>query len=235
MYSTSGAFRLDRFREHDVEIVIGVLESRKRRSKKAAADTPQVLVDEALKVGHGSLLALDNRGKVTVHSTERACPECGRSFEALDPKMFSYNSSQGWCPKCRGFGELFYLPDVERGARADAIEESWFGWQEGNREKCPECNGTRLNAIARAVRLHLPIAPGKLLKRIGSAEPTIDSFAELPVEKASVLCEGLRFRGREAQIARDILPEIRERLKFLREVGLGYLQLGRAVTTLSCG
>ena len=36
-------------------------------------------------------------------------------------------------------------------------------------------------------------------------------------------------------IARDILPEIRERLKFLREVGLGYLQLGRGVTTLSGG
>src|SRR5438874_1129765 len=36
-------------------------------------------------------------------------------------------------------------------------------------------------------------------------------------------------------VARDILPEIRERLKFLREVGLGYLQLGRGVTTLSSG
>src|SRR5207248_9947527 len=71
------------------------------------------------------------------------------------PKNFSYNSSQGWCPKCRGFGELFYLPDVDRGARADAIEESWFDWQEGNREICPECNGARLNPVARSVRLTL--------------------------------------------------------------------------------
>ena len=45
----------------------------------------------------------------------------------------------------------------------------------------------------------------------------------------------LKFKGREAVIARDILPEIRERLKFLDEVGLGYLQLGRGVTTLSGG
>jgi excinuclease ABC subunit A len=45
----------------------------------------------------------------------------------------------------------------------------------------------------------------------------------------------LRLRGRDAEIARDIVPEIRERLKFLREVGLGYLQLGRGATTLSGG
>ncbi len=94
--------------------------------------TPQQLIDETLKLGHGTLLALDNHGAVTVHSTERACHSCGRSFQPLDPKMFSYNSAQGWCPQCRGFGELFYLPDVDRGARADAIEESWFDWQEGN-------------------------------------------------------------------------------------------------------
>src|SRR5438309_11016382 len=45
----------------------------------------------------------------------------------------------------------------------------------------------------------------------------------------------MKFKGRGAQIARDILPEIRERLKFLCEVGLGYLQLNRGATTLSGG
>ena len=45
----------------------------------------------------------------------------------------------------------------------------------------------------------------------------------------------IRFRGSESVIARDILPEICERLKFLCEVGLGYLQLGRGVPTLSGG
>jgi excinuclease ABC subunit A len=97
--------RLDRFREHDVEIVTGVLEKKANRAKKP----PQLLIDETLKLGKGTLFALDNHGKISVHSTERACPKCGRSFELLDPKMFSYNSSQGWCPKCRGFGELFYI------------------------------------------------------------------------------------------------------------------------------
>src|SRR5260221_1967176 len=45
----------------------------------------------------------------------------------------------------------------------------------------------------------------------------------------------MKFKGRQALIARDISPEILERLRFLREVGLGYLQLGRGVTTLSGG
>src|SRR2546430_900022 len=112
MYRTSEPFRLDRFREHDVEIVSGVLEKKRQRGK-SRGKTPQQLVDEALKLGRGTLFALDDSGQVTIHSTERACPSCGRSFQPLDPKVFSYNSSQGWCPKCRGFGETFYLPEVE--------------------------------------------------------------------------------------------------------------------------
>ena len=270
IHPTSKQLRLDRFREHDVEIVIGVLEKKRRKSSKP----PQMLVDEALKLGHGTLFALDNHGKVSVHSTERACPKCGRSFETLDPKMFSYNSSQGWCPKCRGFGELFYLPDVERGANADAIEESWYSWQEGERELCPDCHGARLNPVSRAVRLHVPSGLAKALpgmsdlakvskktatapppsplngERAGmrgeksskdskftvkSEMPTIDTFANMPVSAARNFFHKLKFKGREALIARDILPEIGERLKFLAEVGLGYLQLGRGVPTLSGG
>ena len=49
------------------------------------------------------------------------------------------------------------------------------------------------------------------------------------------LFAALKWHGRGAEIARDILPEIASRLSFLREVGLDYLQLGRAVTTLSGG
>ena len=222
IYRTDQPFRLDRFKEHDVEIVVGVLDRKRKQD-------PQRLVDETLKLGRGTLFALDNARQVTIHSTERACPRCSRSFQPIDPKIFSYNSSQGWCPNCRGFGELFYLPDVDRGARADAIEESWFGWQEGNREDCPDCHGARLNPIARAVRLRLP--------EFGDRKnfPTIDTFAQMSVQQGFKLFKSLRLKGRAGVIARDIIPEIRERLKFLEEVGLGYLQLGRGVTTLSGG
>ncbi|MEO6183241.1 MAG: excinuclease ABC subunit A, partial [Verrucomicrobiota bacterium] len=232
IYSTNQRMRLDRFREHDVEIVIGVLEQKSRLAKRAAK-TPQQLIDDALKLGGGTLFGLDNSKKISIHSTHRACPGCGQSFEQLDPKNFSYNSSQGWCPKCRGFGELFYLPEVERGARADAIEESWFGWQEGKREICPECNGARLNLLARAVRLNSSKSKWKIQNP--NLPPTIVDIGNAAVEDSLHFFSALKLRGREAEIARDILPEIRERLKFLCEVGLGYLQLGRGATTLSGG
>jgi len=229
LFRTDKPFRLDRFKEHDVEVVTGVLGKKAGGKEKTS---PIHLVETTLDLGHGTLLALDKQHHLTVHSTERACAQCGRSFQPLDPKMFSYNSSQGWCPECRGFGELFYLPEVERGARADAIEESWFGWQEGNREECPACHGARLNEIARAVRLPVQSSRSKVQ---GSKFPTIDTVAQLSVVEAAGFFRALKFTGREALIARDMLPEISERLKFLVEVGLGYLQLGRSVTTLSGG
>jgi excinuclease ABC subunit A len=229
LYPTANRLRLDRFREHDVEILTGRLSGKDGAARKPA----QQLIDETLKLGGGMLYALDGRGQVSTHSTERSCPSCGKSFAPLDPKNFSYNSPQGWCPECRGFGELFYLPDVDRGARAEAIEESWFEWQEGKRELCPQCQGTRLNPMARAVRLKFPALHCSSLDLV--KVPTIDAFSALSVEKASKLFAGLRLKGRAGLIARDILPEIRERLKFLCEVGLGYLQLSRGVPTLSGG
>lgn len=229
--------RLDRFREHSVEIVVGRLTRGRafpaRQAENKSAGNAIELIEETLKLGNGTLLALDGHGKASVHSTERSCPVCERSFEPLDPKNFSYNSPTGWCPRCRGFGELFYLPEVERGARADAIEESWFGWQEGNRELCPDCGGARLNPEARAVRLLMDGAAWPV--PVPKSGPTIDFFSQIAVESAFELFRKQKFDGRAAIIARDILPEIRERLKFLCEVGLGYLQLGRAVPTLSGG
>ena len=256
-YPTSERLRLDRFREHNVEIVVGALHAgpQRRAGDRALELAGQQLIDQTLKLGQGTLFALDEHKHLTVHSTQRACPQCGRSFEPLDPKNFSYNSPQGWCPHCRGFGELFYLPDVDRGARADAIEESWYDWQEGEREICPDCGGARLNPLARAVRLQIANSQSPIAKHStgrqspiakhstgrqspiarSNTAPTIDTFGQMSVAAADEFFRALRFDGRAALIARDILPEIRERLKFLREVGLGYMQLGRGVPTLSGG
>ena len=256
IYPTNQRLRLDRFREHDVEIVTGELRAASRRTQNRDSwpntGSNQDLIEKTLTLGNGLLYALDSSGEISVHSTERSCPKCSRSFAALDPKNFSYNSPQGWCPRCRGFGEIFYLPDVDRGARADAIEESWYEWQEGNRELCPDCGGARLNPVARTVRLitddqigrnraGLSRAPEERAgerrpsSRRANQAPTIDTFGEMSVDAAYDFFRNLKFSSRGGAIARDILPEIRERLKFLAEVGLGYLQLGRGVPTLSGG
>ncbi|MBP8258052.1 MAG: excinuclease ABC subunit A [Verrucomicrobia bacterium] len=219
--------RLDRYREHNVEVVVGTL--RRGPTARGGGAAAQRLVDDALEVGQGTLLARDRRGRETIHSRARACPGCGQSFGELDPKQFSYHSPRGWCPRCRGFGEIFDLPDVDRGGRADAIEESWFGWQEGHRELCPECRGGRLNALARAVRLEKVRAGGR------ASRWTVEQWGSMSVREAAREAGRARFPGESARVGRDLMRQIQERLQFLETVGLDYLELGRAVTSLSSG
>jgi excinuclease ABC subunit A len=85
---------------------------------------------------------------------------------------------------------------------------------------CPTCQGTRLNETARAVKF---------------AGTGIADIARQSVRDIRQWLDGLHLTGREADIARDLLPEIRSRLEFLDQVGLGYLTLDRGAPTLSGG
>jgi excinuclease ABC subunit A len=85
---------------------------------------------------------------------------------------------------------------------------------------CPTCQGTRLNATARAVKF---------------AGVGITDIARLSVSDLRAWVATLALRGREADIARDLIPEIAGRLDFLEQVGLGYLTLDRGAPTLSGG
>lgn len=229
-YSVDDPFKLDRFKEHDVEVEIGSISTGAKKS-----DSVYGLVDEALRVGKGVIYAVDDEGHESVHSTERACPGCQRSYEILDPKDFSYNSAKGWCPTCRGFGEVFYMPETDRGARGDAIEDSWFSWQEGDRERCSDCGGGRLKAVSRSVFLAWDFEKTSGKRPSAPQGISIDALSRMTVDDAAQYFQRIVPEGREKEIVEDILPEICERLRFLAEVGLGYLQLGRGVTTLSGG
>ena len=244
LYSVDQPFRLDRFREHDVEVEVGMVRPRRTRSRALSSQVREI-VDQAIQIGKGVLYAVDGKRRQSIHSTLRVCPGCRRSFDALDPKNFSYNSSKGWCKTCRGFGEVFSMPEVaDPSGRDEAAEDSWFHWQEGKRELCSACRGSRLNPAARSVYLCWDNA-GKKAKSERGKKPAIegnkapgqsvDSIARMTVEEATRYFGGIRPSARESEILRDILPEIRERLRFLSEVGLGYLQIGRGVTTLSGG
>ena len=244
LYSVDQPFRLDRFREHDVEVEVGLVRARGIRSQALSSQVREV-VDQAIQIGKGVLYAVDGKRRQSIHSTLRVCPGCRRSFDALDPKNFSYNSSKGWCKTCRGFGEVFSMPEVtDPSGRDEAAEDSWFHWQEGKRELCSACRGSRLNPEARSVYLCWDNAGkkakserGKQPAREGIKAPgqSVDSIAGMTVEEAARYFGGIRPSARESEILRDILPEIQERLRFLSEVGLGYLQIGRGVTTLSGG
>jgi excinuclease ABC subunit A len=85
---------------------------------------------------------------------------------------------------------------------------------------CPTCAGERLKAQSRAVRVK-----GR----------TISEYVNLPISEAVRLFDEIDLSDREALIASRILREIRDRLHFLYDVGVGYLTLGRSAATLSGG
>ena len=87
-------------------------------------------------------------------------------------------------------------------------------------QACPECGGARLNPAARCVRFE------------GHTLPAVLAW---PIAHALPYFEKLRLEGNRAKIAEEILREIRFRLTFLDQVGLGYLTLDRRANTLSGG
>jgi len=209
--------RLDRYKEHTIELPVAELKVDK--SKEAEL---KLAIDTALHHGQGVLSVLvHDRGAsaqalTAQFSTKRACPGCGRSFPEPDPRMFSYNSKHGWCQSCFGTGLLLRGFDEEQTGE----ETIWNDWQQEEPQVCDACHGTRLNPVARAVRWQ---------------DRSITDIAALSVREAQIFFAGVGLKGREAQIARDILKEIRSRLDFMQEVGLGYLALDRSAPTLSGG
>jgi excinuclease ABC subunit A len=213
--------KLERFKEHSIDVVVGAIDQ-KRIAK--ARDVAQ----RALEIGRGTARLLDSKNRLTVTSTEMSCPGCGRAFEELDPRLFSFNSPHGACEECGGFGEI-WDQDLQTGARSDGEsvlenelsaerESEWI--EEGEARECPSCHGSRLNAVARHVRVQ---------------GYTIDQFISLSASEAARMIDRLKFKDTYQTIAAGLVPEIQQRLRFMEKVGLGYLALGRSAKTLSGG
>ncbi|TMH23227.1 MAG: excinuclease ABC subunit A, partial [Betaproteobacteria bacterium] len=227
--------RLDRFKEHSIELPVASLivgPAAERALREGLA--------RALEFGKGTVHALPlaknrvrddfpqasrstERGTAklesdpaAVFSTKRACPVCSRSFPELDPRLFSFNSKHGWCATCFGTGLKL------RGFDADQTgEEIWWNeWYGDDERVCPACHGQRLNPQALAVRF---------------VEQSIADLTRLSVGEARRFFAELDLHGREAAIARDIVAELESRLEFLDDVGLGYLTLDRSAPTLAGG
>jgi len=204
--------RLDRYREHDIDLPVVSLDL-------AASARPAVLeaVKATLQYGEGLLRCALPGQPEAVYSTRRSCPGCGRSFPELDPRLFSYNSRHGWCPSCFGTGLRLTGFDAEQTGEESRWEDS-----DGlhSARPCPRCHGRRLCPEALAVRFH---------------EHSIADIAEMSVATAGDFFSGLALSAGEQEVARDVVAEIRSRLAFLGDVGLSYLTLDRAAPTLSGG
>ena len=120
------------------------------------------------------------------------------------------------------FGEDFegLVPNLRRRYEEGTwVERETLEAYRGLRE-CPACHGERLRAESRAVRFK-----GR----------TVSGFVSLPVSDALRVFEAIELTPRETLVAGRILREIRDRLRFLEDVGVGYLSLSRSAVTLSGG
>ena len=297
---------LDKKLKHQIDVVVDrlVMKADLRQRLTQSIETAAALAE--------GLVAIDVvDGETLLFSENFACPDHGVSLPELEPRIFSFNSPHGACPRCTGLGsQLEVDPDLlvpdtslsiadgalvpwsvtnggfyESVVRAIAdryeieLDRPWrelateqqdlflFGtggdrilvtyknrmgrkrqyamafeglvsnlqrrYRETDsgqqRERieeymsmrpCPECDGARLKPEVLAVTV---------------GELSIHGFAQMSVGQALRFLDQLELTPTEQLIGHRIVKEIRERLTFLADVGVGYLQLDRAAKTLSGG
>ncbi len=225
--------KLDRYSEHDIELVIADLNGGKRSvvSAKAEGGNDRALsstLKEALKLGKGTAFLLNSKNEIVSWlSTKRTDPITGEAFPELDPKNFSWNSARGWCASCRGYGQIFDWMSKDEAAAIDVPD----GVEDG--DTCPDCNGARLNPLSRAVKLPLKTSNNQQ-RSTNNAVSLPELMALTPNELIDTL-KRVKTDQRSGPVLDELLPEIEERLRFMDRVGLNYLGLDRATATLSGG
>src|SRR5215213_7771793 len=297
---------LDKKFKHTIEVVVDrlVMKADLRQRLAQSVETAAALAD--------GLVVVDVlEGEPMTFSENFACPEHGVGLPELEPRIFSFNSPHGACPRCTGLGAQqeidpdLLVPDAALSIGEGALVPWSLGnssfyesviqaiadryeidlelpWQElsdehqnlflfgtngdkvyvqyrnrmGRRRSymlafegivaslerryretdssqqrerieeymsfrpCPVCGGARLKPEVLAVTV---------------GEKNIHEFTRMSVQRAIEFVDGLELTQTEELIGARILKEIRERLTFLENVGVGYLQLDRAASTLSGG
>ena len=307
-------YKVDRYKNHTIEVVIDKLRVATPGSAENEADQERLrrTVLTAFRQGDGMLTVLDADTKQDRHySKHLMCPVTGISYRDPSPHDFSFNSTQGACPHCKGLGVVNdidinkVIPDPQKsihdggiiplgkakkslifielqallmaydcdldtpiseipeeaiteilqGSTRDiripaelihtsndhfvkypgivkhlqqmadgelsASAEKWV--EQFNRQVvCPECGGRRLNKIA----LHYLI-DGKSIADVSEMDLVSLSrwINELPP----------KLNANQQKIGEEIIKEINNHLRFLLDVGLGYLSLSRGSATLSGG
>ena len=164
-------------------------------------------IESALKLSDGLVGLLADQDRLTLYSEHSACIRCGISYPEITPRIFSFNSPQGACPVCDGIGVNLPhgCPEYE-----DVTHQT----------PCEACGGARLKPESLSIRL---------------ADHSIADVTKLSIQDAASFVATLSLNDRDRVIGQRILKEIRERLDFLRNVGLEYLTLDRPAGTLSGG
>lgn len=196
-------------------------------------------LETALQISDGTVLLVEpETGTETRLSSRHACTRCGYTAPTLEPRLFSFNSPAGACPRCDGLG---VVTDDETAIHAavDAAADhaATSGLPPGLRPEvlpsvrpgvrpgfCPDCGGTRLRREARFVFV------GE-----GAQRRAIHEIEAMPVAQDCAYFATLAIPGPRHAVGSRIVGEILLRVRLLDEIGLGYLTLARSAGTLSGG
>jgi excinuclease ABC subunit A len=297
---------LDKKFKHTIEVVVDRLVMKPDLRQRLAQS-----VETAAALAEG-LVAVDLvDGESMTFSENFACPEHGVGLPELEPRIFSFNSPHGACPRCTGLGAQqeidpdLLVPDPSLSIGEGALVPWSLGnssfyesviqaiadryeidletpWQDLDEEQQNlflfGTNGDRVyvqyrNRMGRKRSYMLafegivaslerryretdsgqqrerieeymsfrpcPVCGGARLKpevlAVTVGDKNIHEFTRMSVQRAIEFLDELQLSETELLIGARIIKEIRERLTFLENVGVGYLQLDRAAATLSGG
>lgn len=117
IYRTDETITLDRYKQHDIEIVID-------RLKPSDISRLTEACEQTLKKSDGLLIVLDKNDNEKLYSSKMSCPICGLAFEELQPRMFSFNSPFGACETCHGLGiNMEFDPDLIIPDKSESIAD----------------------------------------------------------------------------------------------------------------
>ncbi len=217
IYDLDEEINLAKTKKHTINLVVDRLIIREGLRSRLADS-----LETALKFGNGvaAVEFVEGENKITF-SEKNACVDCGISLPDIEPQLFSFNSPRGACKTCGGLGRIFrQLNWSSMFEWMQAVHE--FKTNEDGFDICPDCHGQRLSPAALGVTID---------------EKNIAQVVDMSVESCGRFFAELdeKLDDTDKKISRQILKEIKSRLKFLRDVGLDYLTLSRKSATLSGG
>ena len=201
-------------------------------------DEQRVITDRSLSLSEGAIRGWDRRSVYYFHILSSLADHFGFAVDTPFNKLsrkhqevllrgsdgevvdFIYVNDRG-DTRTRSYPFEGVLPNMERRYRetdSNLVREELAKYLSS--QPCPDCSGTRLRRDARHV----------LIQGIN-----LPSITEMTVTEAAEYFNKLKLKGKRAKIAEKILKELQNRLKFLEDVGLNYLNLSRSAETLSGG
>ncbi len=199
---------LKKQRRHTIEIVVDRFIIKQGIEKKI-----RNAIETALKYADTVVINLPDSERDIPYSKTMACIRCGTSFVDINPRLFSFNSSYGACPRCKGLGISGLEDKIEDLSEGEIDHDLLTNY-------CKHCQGLRLRKEALSVTIQ---------------GLNIGEFSRLDAVKALEFITNLRLTERERFISSRVLKEVKDRLNFLIKVGLGYLTMDRLSLTLSGG